>query len=137
MRRHQLSSIGTLILSAALLAGCQQGEMSQRSMSEPAKVAQTAAGSMLTDSRGMTLYTFDRDTSDKAACNGACAQNWPPLMASSDAKAMDKWSVVTRDDGAKQWAYAGKPLYSWSKDQKPGDTTGDGFLNNSWHVARP
>jgi predicted lipoprotein with Yx(FWY)xxD motif len=29
------------------------------------------------------------------------------------------------------------PLYTWTKDQKPGDTTGDGFLNGAWHVAKP
>ena len=45
--------------------------------------------------------------------------------------------IVTRDDGSKQWAYKGRPLYHWVKDAKPGDMTGDGFLNNSWHVAKP
>jgi predicted lipoprotein with Yx(FWY)xxD motif len=46
------------------------------------------------------------------------------------------WQVVTRDDGTKQWAYQGKPLYTWSKDSKPGDRTGDG-VNNLWRVAKP
>jgi predicted lipoprotein with Yx(FWY)xxD motif len=93
---------------------------------------------VLTNDAGMTLYTFDRDApgSGKSVCNGPCAVNWPPLMAIADAKASGDWSVVTRDDGSKQWAYKGKPLYAWSKDQKPGDKTGDGFLNNAWHVAR-
>ena len=40
------------------------------------------------------------------------------------------------DDGAKQWAYKGKPLYGWVKDTKPGDKIGDGFLNGAWHVAK-
>ena len=44
--------------------------------------------------------------------------------------------IITRDDGGKQWAYKGKPLYLWAKDAKPGDKTGDGF-NNVWHVAKP
>ena len=94
-------------------------------------------GGMWTTSAGMTLYTFDKDTagSGKSVCNGPCAANWPPLAAGSDAKASGDWSVVTRDDGSKQWAYRGKPLYAWSKDQKPGDTTGDGF-NGAWHVAK-
>ncbi|MGE0661043.1 MAG: hypothetical protein AB7F36_16095, partial [Reyranellaceae bacterium] len=52
------------------------------------------------------------------------------------AGAAGDWSVVTRDDGAKQWAYKGKPLYTWVKDARPGDTTGDG-VNNVWHVAKP
>jgi predicted lipoprotein with Yx(FWY)xxD motif len=43
---------------------------------------------------------------------------------------------VTRDDGSKQWAYKGKPLYTWVKDAKPGDVTGDG-VNSVWHIAQP
>jgi predicted lipoprotein with Yx(FWY)xxD motif len=92
-------------------------------------------GGMMTNNAGMTLYTFDKDSGGKSACNGPCTGNWPPLMAGSDAKAMGDWSVITRDDGSKQWAYKGKPLYLWSKDQKPGDMTGDGF-NGSWHVVK-
>jgi predicted lipoprotein with Yx(FWY)xxD motif len=52
------------------------------------------------------------------------------------ASPMGEWTVVTRDDGSKQWAYKGKPLYRWIKDQKAGDRTGDGF-NNAWRLARP
>ncbi|MGY0779614.1 COG4315 family predicted lipoprotein [Azospirillum argentinense] len=102
----------------------------------PAKTGQSAGGPVLTDSKGMTLYVFDRDAGGKSACNGQCATNWPPLMAPAGAKAMGDYSVVTRDDGSMQWAYKGKPLYGWAKDGKPGDTTGDG-VNNVWHVARP
>jgi predicted lipoprotein with Yx(FWY)xxD motif len=56
-------------------------------------------------------------------------------MAGADAKATGDWSVVTRDDGTKQWAYNGKPLYLWVKDQKPGDRTGDG-VQGVWRVAK-
>ena len=92
-------------------------------------------GGMMTNPAGMTLYTFDKDAGGKSACNGPCVGNWPPLMAGADAKASGDWSVITRDDGSKQWAYKGKPLYLWSKDQKPGDMTGDGF-NGIWHVVK-
>lgn len=86
----------------------------------------------------MTLYTFDRDAagSGKSVCNGPCATNWPPLMAAADASASGDWSIVVRDDGGRQWAYKGKPVYYWAKDQKPGDRTGDGF-NNVWRLAKP
>lgn len=105
-------------------------------MAEPASV-RTEAG-MLVNSAGMTLYTFDKDPagSGKSACNGPCATNWPPLMAGSSDSASGNWTIVTRDDGGKQWAYKGKPLYLWIKDQKPGDKTGEGF-NNVWRVAKP
>ena len=102
----------------------------------PAKTGQSASGLVLTDINGMTLYIFDRDTEGKSACNGQCATNWWPLTASADAKATGDYSVITRDDGSKQWAYKGKPLYGWTKDTKPGDTTGEG-VNNVWHGARP
>ena len=103
---------------------------------EPPKVAETSKGPALTDIRGMTLYTFDKDDINKSACNGKCAENWPPLMADPTASAPAGYSAVTRDDGGKQWAYKGKPLYLWLKDTKPGDTTGDG-VNGSWHIAKP
>lgn len=93
---------------------------------------------VLTNAAGMTLYTFDKDAagSGKSVCSGPCAVNWPPLMAASDAKASGDYTVVVRDDGSRQWAYKGKPLYLWIKDTKPGDRTGDG-VNNVWRLARP
>ena len=91
-------------------------------------------GGVLTSSSGMTLYTFDKDSPGKSACTGACAGNWPPYMATANAGPAD-WSVITREDDSKQWAYKGKPLYTWSKDSKPGDMTGDGF-NGVWHAVK-
>lgn len=93
---------------------------------------------VLTNAGGMTLYTFDKDAagSGKSVCNGPCAVNWPPLMAAADSRASGDYTIVVRDDGSRQWAYKGKPLYLWIKDTKPGDRTGDG-VNNVWRVARP
>ncbi len=93
---------------------------------------------IMTNAAGMTLYTFDKDVAGagKSVCNGPCATNWPPLLAGASDESGSDWTVVTRDDGSKQWAFLGKPLYLWNKDQKPGDMTGDGF-NNAWRVVRP
>jgi len=104
---------------------------------DPAKTGDSAKGKVLTDGKGMTLYTFDKDAGGKSACNGPCATNWPPLMASASDKAAGSYTVIKRDDGMMQWAYKGKPLYTWAKDSKPGDITGDGFLNGAWHIAQP
>ena len=105
-----------------------------------AAIAQTkVSNGMLTGPNGMTLYTFDKDAagSGASACTGACEKNWPPLMANaSDKPSSADYSMVTRDGGKKQWAYKGKPLYFWAKDQKAGDMTGDG-VNKVWHVAKP
>ena len=102
----------------------------------PAKTADTSKGSALVNAEGMTLYVFDRDTAGKSNCNGPCATNWPPFAPAADAKAFGNWSILTRDDGKMQWAYKTKPLYSFSKDSKPGDVTGDDF-NHVWHIAAP
>ena len=93
---------------------------------------------MWVDHNGMTLYTFDKDAAGrgKSLCNGPCATNWPPLFAMDSDMASGDYSIVMRDDGKKQWAFKGKPLYYWAKDAKPGDRTGDG-VNQVWHTARP
>ena len=120
MTRFKLAAAAAV---AALTAACA---------SSPAQFS----NGVLTDSKGMTLYTFDKDPAHagKSVCNGQCAQNWPPLLAAGDAGSSGDWSIVVRDDGARQWAYQGKPLYLWVKDKQPGDKTGDG-VNKVWHVV--
>lgn len=99
--------------------------------------ARTADG-VLVGPNGMTLYTFDRDPAGgaKSVCNGPCAVNWPPLLASDADQPVGDYTILTRDDGKKQWALKGKPLYYWIKDSKAGDKTGDG-VQNVWHIVKP
>lgn len=118
----------SLSLALILLGGCA-------SMSAaPAKVAD----GMLVGPNGMTLYTFEKDVagSGKSVCNGPCAANWPPLLATESDKPSGDYTLIMRDDGKKQWAVKGKPLYFWSKDSKSGDKTGDGVLK-LWQTAKP
>lgn len=117
-----------LSLSFALLGACAS------MAATPAKVAD----GVLVGPNGMTLYTFDKDVagSGKSACTGPCTGNWPPLMAMESDQASGDYTIITRDDGKRQWAVKGKPLYYWSKDSMPGDKTGDGF-NKVWQAAKP
>ncbi len=130
MKLSRLFRLFLLLASSALIAGCA----SMLVAPAPAVVAD----GVLVGGNGMTLYTFDRDTahSGKSVCNGPCVGLWPPLYAEVSSKASGDWTVVTRDDGRQQWAFKGKPLYYWVRDQKAGDRTGDGF-NNVWHLVRP
>lgn len=100
--------------------------------SAPAKVSD----GVLVDPKGMTLYTFDKDPLGKSACVAGCAKSWPPLTAAASDRRSGDYTIITRDDGSLQWAYKGKPLYTWIKDVKPGDRTGDGW-NKVWSLARP
>jgi predicted lipoprotein with Yx(FWY)xxD motif len=115
-------------LTTALLSGCA-------TMGTPPA---TVTDGVYTGPNSMTLYTFDKDTagSGKSTCNGPCATNWPPLLASETDRDAGDFSIIMRDDGKKQWALKGKPLYYWVKDSKPGDKTGDGF-NKVWQTAKP
>jgi predicted lipoprotein with Yx(FWY)xxD motif len=92
-------------------------------------------GDVLVAANGMTLYTFDKDAANKSNCNDGCLKAWPALIAAADTKVSGEFSIVTRDDGVKQIAMNGKPLYFYVADQKAGDVTGDGS-GGVWHAIR-
>jgi predicted lipoprotein with Yx(FWY)xxD motif len=95
----------------------------------------TEAGPILTTPDGRTVYTFDQDTAGASSCYGGCAEEWPPVTAAADAQPFGQMSVVMRTDGARQWAYDGKPLYLYHDDDAPGDVEGDGE-GGVWHVVK-
>ena len=67
---------------------------------EPAMAAPPGAkGGMFVNAKGMTLYTFDKDSAGKSVCNDKCAANWPPVLAADGAKPSGDWTIVARDDG--------------------------------------
>jgi len=94
---------------------------------------------VLTDSKGMTLYVWDNDLTvpGKIQCVGVCILSWPPMLAGAGDKPSGDYTLMVREDGGKQWAYKGRPLYLWVNDGKPGDRTGDGFRGGTWHLVRP
>lgn len=125
--------VGTLVglcLVAAESAGAQTS-------APPLKIGQTIKGPSLVDEADMTLYVFANDGRGKSACNDQCARNWPPLEAKVTAVAIGDYAPITRDDGSKQWAFKGRALYRFARDQAPGDIKGDGVLNGAWSIAKP
>jgi predicted lipoprotein with Yx(FWY)xxD motif len=103
-------------------------------------------GSMVTDSAGMTLYRFDKDTNKPPAsnCKGSCATTWPPLLAGSaglsgiSVQGVDKalLGTITRDDGSLQVTLNGWALYYFASDSAPGDAKGQG-VGGVWFAATP
>jgi predicted lipoprotein with Yx(FWY)xxD motif len=96
-------------------------------------VSNSGLGKILVDSQARTLYLFKADSGTKSACTGGCAAAWPPLLVhgkpavGSGANA-SLVGTTTRADGTTQVIYNGHPLYRYSQDQKPGDTTGQGVI---------
>ncbi|UGX98676.1 hypothetical protein G6321_00027590 [Bradyrhizobium barranii subsp. barranii] len=99
----------------------------------PAKVVLTKQGPTLVDLKGMTLYTYERDTTGKTS---NCNESWVPLSATVDAKAIGDFTVISRNDGSKMWAYRYRPLYTSPADKAPGDANGNA-TTLQWRVARP
>jgi predicted lipoprotein with Yx(FWY)xxD motif len=108
------------------------------------RVAHSSLGSILVDSQGRTLYLFKADSATKSACTGACATAWPPLLANGKTTAgaglsASKLGTITRSGGQHQVTYNGHPLYTFVKDTKPGDTTGQGVVafGAGWFAVSP
>lgn len=122
------------IRQVSLIALLLAAAFSPQARADPAA---TMAGGVLVNASGMTLYTFDKDVagSGRSQCNGPCIALWPAESAAADAQAQGDLTVITRDDGSRQWAYRGKPLYTYAADKKPGDRTGDN-VKDVWHVVK-
>ncbi|WP_372667877.1 SCO0930 family lipoprotein [Amycolatopsis kentuckyensis] len=99
-------------------------------------------GEAIVDQNGMTLYLFQKDTkkAKTSACNGDCAKTWPPVLSNGkvelqgiDSKLLGS---IKRTDGTEQVTIGGWPVYTFSKDLKPGDANGMG-VNGTWFVIEP
>jgi predicted lipoprotein with Yx(FWY)xxD motif len=106
--------------------------------------ASTSLGRILVDSRGRTLYLFEKDKHGKSACAGQCATFWPPLIAAGkpSAAAGAKASLLgttKRADGRMQVTYNHHPLYRFAKDTKKGQTNGEGLsaFGGEWYAVSP
>jgi predicted lipoprotein with Yx(FWY)xxD motif len=99
-------------------------------------------GTVVTDSKGRTLYRFDNDTTNPSTshCTGACAVKWPPVIGSGQVtlNGVDQSaaSTVTRPDGSKQLTIGGWAVYEFSGDGGPGDVKGQG-IGGTWFAITP
>ena len=162
LKRSILSSFVVLLL-VALLAACGNSNPAPTTTgSNPPASTPTAApttpaaasgpvvmtasatvngksATILTDSKGMTLYYFTKDTATSTACTGGCAQNWPPLLftgsgsPTSSSTLPGTLSLVTTANG-QQVAYQGHMLYTFAGDSAAGQTNGEGKAG-VWFVA--
>jgi predicted lipoprotein with Yx(FWY)xxD motif len=143
---------GAAALGLLALAGCGSSTYGNGSASGSSSSSGGTAGAVLSTAAsplgeiavaadGRTVYVFDKDTADAgtSACSGACAANWPAVIADTAEPAVDgvtgKVGTITRDDGTMQVTLDGMPLYTYAKDSDPGTVTGQGVQGVWWVVA--
>ncbi len=85
------------------------------------------------DPQGRTLFVSANDKPGVSNCVADCAKEWIPLAVTAGAKPVGDWTIIKRE-GGQQWAYKGQPLYTWVKEEIPGDvatTVGVSEVGNS------
>ena len=146
-----LASAAVIPLVALTVAACGGGGAATAATpktpsgaSATVGVANSRLGSILVNSTGRTLYLFKADSGTSSACSGACATAWPPLLATGKPTAgtgltASKLGTISRSGGNRQVTYNGHPLYLFIKDQKPGQTTGQGStaFGAAWFALTP
>lgn len=105
------------------------------------RTEQTAAGTVLATTTGLTLYyyTGDHPGTGVSRCTGSCAVSWPPLVAPvrvpRGVKLGGPVSKITRSDGLTQVTIDGYPIYRYTGDTMPGQATGNG-VGGEWHAVK-
>jgi predicted lipoprotein with Yx(FWY)xxD motif len=147
---RMLLALPAVAAAAAVLAACSSSGTSSTSSgsgststSSPAaatagslKTTTIGGATVLTNSKGFTLYSFAPDTSTKSNCNGTCAQFWPPVQGPATASGVKgTFGTIKRSDGSTQATFDGHPLYTFAADTAPGQTKGNGLNEQGgvWH----
>ena len=141
-----VAAAAAAVVAACSSAGTPAGTPSSSSGGGNSAHAAAAAGSLktakiggatvLTSAKGFTLYSFAPDTSTTSKCNGACAQNWPPVEGPATASGVKgTFGTIKRSDGSVQATFDGHPLYAFVGDTAPGQAKGNGLnaAGGLWH----
>ena len=152
MTRNTLIFLVAAAMAALVVAGCGGGGNQATAASTQSGGGSKTInvtdngdlGKILTDSKGRTIYLFEKDTGPKSTCSGACATDWPPVTTTGKPTAgsgltASMVGTTTRSDGAKQVTYNGHPLYLYVGDQKAGDTNGQAVdaFGARWYALSP
>lgn len=132
--RLALLAMAAVALLAPAPAGAAQATKKVAKEAESASLGKT----ILTTTKGRTLYTLSAETGAKFICTGSCLSAWRPLLVPENVKPRGsvKLGTVERPDGRTQVTFKGRPLYTFSGDSKAGDVNGEGIKDvGTWHTA--
>jgi predicted lipoprotein with Yx(FWY)xxD motif len=132
--------IAVLAVSASAVSVGQAADAPRSTLT----VRSSNYGKILFDGRGFVLYAFTRDPRGRSACKGACAAAWPPYLVSRRARAAagvksSLLGTTRRANGKIQVTYAGRPLYYYVGDRRPGQVLCQNVdeFGGLWLVVRP
>lgn len=133
-----------LAISIAALALASSAETKREADRGTLTVRTSEYGRILFDGRGFVLYGFTADRRRRSVCSGACAAAWPPYIVTGTPRAgrgvkKSMLGTIRRSDGKRQVTYAGRPLYYYVGDRRPGQILcQDVFeFGGDWLVVRP
>jgi predicted lipoprotein with Yx(FWY)xxD motif len=145
-RPRTLVLVALVVLAGALaaLAFASSAETKKDAGRGTLTVRNSEYGRILFDGRGYVLYGFTADGRRRSVCTGACAAAWPPYLVKGATRAgqgvkKSLLGTIRRADGKRQVTYAGRPLYYYVGDRRPGQILcQDVFeFGGDWLVVRP
>ena len=125
-----LSGLGLVLLFVAVAgAGGQAATPSGGTV--VLKTGKVGGVTVLTNAKGLTVYTFAADSPGKSNCYSSCAAYWPPVTGSPSAPGIPgTFGTTTRTDGTKQVTWNGHPIYTYVADGGPGQAQGNNLNLN-------
>ena len=136
-------NISVLVLAAVLALSAVAVPMAlARSSKTVAGEAQATSlhKTVLTNTKGLTLYTLTGEKNGKFICTGACLSTWLPLVVAAGTKPKGPVTLGTikRPEGKTQVTFKGMPVYTFSGDSKKGEANGEGVKDvGVWHAVTP
>lgn len=141
--RRRGRSIAALTLAAILVVSAVAVPMALARDSKTVAGEATAPSlhkTVLTNLKGMTLYSLSVEKNGRFICTGSCTKTWPPLLVAAGTKPKGPVTLGTikRPEGKIQVTFKGLPLYTFDGDSKKGEANGEGIKDvGTWHAVTP
>lgn len=137
-KTNRIPAVALAVMLAVLLVPAAAS--AQRTAKTVAKKADNATlgKTVLTTTKGRTLYSLSAETKGRFICTGSCLSIWHPLVVKAGVKPIGpvKLGTIKRPDGRTQVTYKGRPLYSFGGDTRSGEANGEGIKDvGTWHAA--
>lgn len=137
-RRTALIGVGLVVAAVIVAVVAMSSASGSTSSAATVKRGHALGKTVLVNRSGRTLYSLSAETNGRFICNGSCLSLWHPLTVKHGQKPTGpvKLGTIRRSNGQTQVTYKGKPLYTFTEDEKAGTAEGEGFKDvGVWHAA--